>query len=201
MYTRPLATVLVALTLSACEQKAAPNIVKFPKIEATAKDVSQSENIRESAGVFLKILSGQQGITSKNLTIAHQRMVRSRNTTTILTYVEFLKELEKKLPSTLPPAETYLSFKDEAGQATIVEYNVAQTVIMMSNCIENISLYGDPSADSEIEGVLKRLKEKHGTSETGKRILEFLNMVRGQGLEDRARGIKPWESPEPGSSS
>jgi hypothetical protein len=72
---------------------------------------------------------------------------------------------------------------------------------MLGESIKEISLYDDPTAEVEIEGVLKRFRQQHGTSETGRKILEFLNMVREQGLQARSRGIKPWESPEPGSSS
>lgn len=85
--------------------------------------------------------------------------------------------------------------KAKAGKAKVVEYNIGQIVIVMSNSIRNITLYNDPSADAEVQGVLKRLQEKHGTSETGKEILAFLKIVHEQGLGDRANGIKPWALP------
>lgn len=75
-----------------------------------------------------------------------------------------------------------------------MEYNVGQTVIMMSNSIQNITLYNDPAGDAVVEGVLKRLKEKYAPSETLEKIMGFLNRVHGYGLKEREMDIKPWES-------
>lgn len=185
----------VALVLSACERKTAAIQTELTLIEKTAQDTSQTEYVRESSKTFTDILLEKQEFPDTKLRRAQWEMSRSRNATTISTYVAFLKAVEKQLPNKLPSVATYEAMKAKIGKAKIVEYNVAQTVFMLSNSIRNISLYGDPVADAEVEGVLQRLKEKHGTSETGKKILERLNIEREQGLGDRARGTKPWDSP------
>ncbi len=195
MKSKLLFGVLVAFVVNACEKKISAVQTETTLFEKTSKDTTQTEYVRKGASVFMGIISKKPGISREELRVSHVAMVCSRNPITITTYVAFLKKLEEQLPDELPAAEIYASMKSRAGTATMIEYNVAQTVIMMSNSIENISLYGDPTADREVEGVLKRLKEKHGTSETGTKILEFLNIVHTQGLEARGRGIKPWESP------
>ena len=186
---------LVALGLSACEQKNAAIQDELRLIEKTSKDTSQTKYIRESAGTFADILSAKQEIPDAKWSRAHWAMSCDRNPTVIATYVAFLKALEKQLPNELPEVETYEAMKDKAGSAKFIEYNVGQTAIMMSNSIQDITLFGDPTADAEVEGILRRLREKHGASETGKKILDFLNMIHGQGLTARSWGIKPWESP------
>lgn len=195
MKSNAIIVILTALAFSACEQKNLAIQNELSVIEKTAKDATQTNYIRESARTFADILSEKQGITDSKLGRAHYEMARSRNETTIATYVAFLKALEKKIPDILPEVDAYEGMKDKAGKATIIEYNVAKTIIIMSNSIGNISLYSDPTADAELEEVLKRLNEKHGNSETGKKILKLFNMEHENGLQDREKGIKPWESP------
>jgi hypothetical protein len=194
MKTKLLFTLPVTLFLYGCDQKTSAIRPELRLIDQTVKDTSQKEFVRESAEVFAKILSEKQGATRHELMKAHWDMVLSRNETTIATYVAFLKAIEKKLPDHLPPVETYEAMKNKAGSSKILEYNLGQNVIMMSNSIQNITLYNDPQADAEVEGVLKRLKEKYISSETLEKILGFLNMVHGQALESRAGKSKPWES-------
>jgi len=195
MKTKLLLAMLVTFLLSGCNPKTAAIKNELRLIEKTAKDTKQVDFIRESAEVFANVLSEEQGILRRKLFTAHWDMVCSRNATTIATYVAFLKAIEKKLPDQLPPVEVYEAMKNKAGSSEVVLYNLGQTVIMMSNSIQSITLYNDPAAAAEVEGVLKRLKQKYGTSETSEKIMELLNTVHGHGLQSRARGNKPWESP------
>lgn len=187
--------VIAALVFTACDQKNAAIRDELRLIEKTSKDASQTKYIKESAGIFADILFGNQETRRAKLSRAHWAMSCDRNPTVIATYVAFLKALEKQLPNELPSVETYEAMKDKAGSAKLISYNVGQTAIMMSNSIRNITLFDDPTADTEVEGVLRRLREKHGASETGKKILDFLNIVHQQGLTARSSGTKPWESP------
>lgn len=164
-------------------------------IQRTTNDKTQPDYIRESAVTFERILREESDISWDDWSTAHNDMMEQKNETTISTYVSFLKALEKKLPDKLPPIETYEAMKSETGKADIIEFNVARTILMIGSSIKDISLYGDPAADAEIEGILQRSKEKYGSTETGEKILEYLNMVHGQGLQARAEGIKPWETP------
>jgi hypothetical protein len=221
MKSKPLIFILAALALSGCGKKHTENRIRpideknketrnelrpieekhkairneLLLIQRTTNDTTQQDYIRESAVVFEKILREENNISKSDWTTAHNDMKEQRNETTISTYVSFLKALEKKLPDKLPQVEIYEALDAKAGKAKIIDYNVAQTVIMMSNSIQDITLYNDPTADKEVEKILNQLKEKYGISETGNKILEFLNMVHGQCLEDRAEGIKPWETP------
>jgi hypothetical protein len=195
MRSKLLFGLLVALILSSCNPKSAVIQDELRLIEKTAKDTSQTKYIRDSAAIFSEILTEKQEISRTKLSRAHWAMVCDPNPAVITTYVAFLKALEKQIPDKLPSVEIYEAMHDKVGRSEIVEYNVGQTAIMMSNSIQNISLYGNALADVEVEGVLKRLTEKLGTSETGKKILEFLNMVHGQGLEERKSEHKPWKSP------
>lgn len=195
MKSELLQVLLVTLLLNCCDREAAVVPEELRVIEKTSKDTNQKEFVRESAAVFAKIISEKQGNTSQDdMFRAHWNMVLSRNETTIATCIVFLKAIEKKLPDQLPSAEVYQAMEDKAGSSKIVEYNLGQTVIMMSISIKNLTLYNDPLADAEVEGVLKRLKEKYAPSETLEIILKFLTMVHGQALESRAGGNKPWES-------
>ncbi len=195
MQSKLIILTVAILAVISCEKKSAVAPSKFEVFAKIAKDDNQPEYIRGSAMTFDEILSEKQGLPSSKLSDAHWEMVQLRNESTIACYLEFLKALEKRIPDTLPAVETYLAMKAKAGNSIIIEYNMAQTVIMMSNSIRNITLYNDSNTDAEVEGVLKRLKEKHGTSETGKEILGFLKIVHEQGLGDRANGIKPWALP------
>ncbi len=195
MKSHLLSILLVALGLSACERKTAAIQNELRVIEKTAKDTTQTHYIRESAETFTDILTRKQRIPDSKRSRAHWAMACDRNATVIATYMAFLKALEKQIPDELPAVETYEAMSKRLGKATIIEYNVAQTVFMMSSSIKNISLYGDPSADLEVKEILKRLQDKHSTSETGKIILERFNIERQQGLTARSWGIKPWESP------
>jgi hypothetical protein len=196
MKTKHLSALLVTLLLSGCDQKTAVIRTELRLIEKTAKDTTQREAVRKSAEIFADILSEKQEMPRTDWSFAHMGMMGSRNPTTITTYVAFLKALEKKLPDQLPSADTYQAMEDKAGRAKFIEYNVAKTVLMMSNSIRNITLYNDPSADAEVEGVLKRMTEKYGTLGAGQKILDLLNTVHDHGLNERSRGIKPWESPK-----
>lgn len=187
---------LVVFLLSACEKKNAAIQTELRLLEKTVKDTTQPESIRKGAEIFANILSEKQEIAGAELTGAHWNMMEYRNTTTIATYVAFLKALEKRLPDSLPSLEAYQAMKSKVGSAWIIEYNVAQTAMIMSNTIQNITLYNDPTADLEVEGFLKRLNKKHGASETGKELLKLLNVVHNHGLIERSEGIKPWESPK-----
>jgi hypothetical protein len=195
MKLKPLILMLVALGLSACNKKntAIQNELKI--LEKTAKDTSQTKYIRESAGTFAEFLSEKQEISQTKLSRAHWAMACDPDPTVIVTYVAFLKALEKQIPEKLPSVEAHEVMKSKVGRSEIVEYTLAQTVFMMSSSIKNISHYGDPAADAEVDRVLKRIKEKHGTSKTGQIIMERLNMERQQGLNEQKRGIKPWQSP------
>ncbi len=195
MKSKLLIGLLVTLSMSACNPRKAVIRDELRVIEKTSKDTTQTKFVQESAGIFARILFEKQGIQRTKLSRSHWAMACDRNATVIATYVAFLKALEKQLPDELPAVVTYESMISKAGKAKIVEYNVAQTEIMMGNSIKNISLFGDPSADAEVEGVLRRLREKHGASATGKKILDSLDMEHQQGLQDQAKGIKPWESP------
>jgi hypothetical protein len=188
-------TLLITLLLSGCDQKNAVIRDELRLIEKTSKDANQFDFVRESAGRFADILSEKPGIRQRQVFRAHWQMNSCRNEATIAAYVAFLKALEKKVPEILPSVEVYESMNNKAGASDIIEYTLGQTAIMMSNSIRNITLYNDPAADAEVEGVLRSLREKHGTTETGKKILEFLNMVHGQALTDRSGSSKPWESP------
>jgi len=194
MKTKLLFALLVTLVLSGCDRKTAAIRTELRLIEKTAKDASQFDFVREGAGYFSDILSEKPGILQDQVFRVHWQMISCRNATTINTYVAFLKALEKKIPDQLPSVEVYQTLEDKAGASTIIEYTLGQTAIMMSNSIQNITLYNDPAADAEVEGILRRLKDKHGASETGKKLLEFFNMVHGQSLTSRAGGNKPWES-------
>lgn len=164
-------------------------------IQRTTNDTTQPDYIRESAVVFEKILREENDISKRDWITAIVDMKEQNNETTISTYVSFLKALEKKLPDKLPPVEAYQAMKDKAVKADIIEFNVARTVYLIGASMKDISLYGDPAADAEIEEILQRFKEKYGSSESGTKILEYLNMEHKQGLNERSRGIKPWESP------
>jgi hypothetical protein len=164
-------------------------------IQRTTNDTTQPDYIRESAVTFEKILGEENDISWDDWSTAHNDMMEQKNETTISTYVSFLKALEKKLPDKLPPIETYQAMKSKTGKADIVEHNVAQAVMMMSNSLQDITRYDDPTADKEVEGVLKRLSEKYGISETGNKILELLNMVHGHGIDERKSEHKPWHTP------
>lgn len=164
-------------------------------IQRTANDKTQPDYIRESAVTFGRILREESDISKRDWSTAHNDMMEQKNEPTISTYVSFLKALEKKLPDKLPPVETYQAMEDKAGKADIIEHNVAQTVMMMSNSLQDITRYDDLTADKEVEGVLKRLSEKYGISETGTKILEILNMVHGHGLDERKSEHKPWHTP------
>lgn len=194
MKTKLLITLLITLSLSCCERQKTVVPPEIQVIQKTSKDANQFDFVRESAGRFSDILSEKPGIRQRQVFRAHWQMISCRNEATIAAYVAFLKTLEKKVPGTLPPLEAYLEMKKNAGASEVIEYTLGQTVIMMSNSIQNITLYNDPSADAEVEGVLRRLKEKHGASDTGKKILELLNTVHGYGIKEREMGIKPWES-------
>lgn len=195
MKSKALITMFATLFFSACEKKNTVIKNELQITEKTAKDTTQTKYIRESAQTFTDILSEKPQLADTKSSRAHWAMVCDRNPTVIATYVFFLKALEKKLPDKLPSVEAYEAMAAKLGNAKIIEYNVAQTVSTMSSSIKNISLYGDPSADVEVEGVLRRLKEKHSASETGRMILERLSIEREQGITARSWGIKPWESP------
>jgi hypothetical protein len=195
MKSKLLCAMLAALFLTTCEQKNAAIRDELRVIEKTSKDTTQTKCIQESAGTFADILSGKQGISDDKRSRAHWAMACDRNPTVISTYVAFLKALEKQIPDKLPSVETYEAMEVKLGKERIIEYNVARTVSMMSSSIKNISLYGNAAADAEIDEILRQLNAKHGASETGKKILEFLNIVHEQGIGNRAKGIKPWESP------
>lgn len=111
MKTKLLFTLLITLFLSACNPKTAAIRNELRLIQKTAKDNSQPEFVRESAGVFANILSEKQGTPRSELMRSHWHMVAARNTTTIATYVAFLQAIEKKLPDKLPPVEIYESMK------------------------------------------------------------------------------------------
>jgi len=192
--TKLLFALLVTLLLNGCERKTAVIRTELRLIEKTANDANQLDFVREGARVFSDILSEKPDIQHRQLGRAHWQMMSARNAPTIATYVAFLQALEKKVPDKLPPVETYQAMKNKAGASEIIEYTLGQTVIMMSNTIQNITMYNDPGADAVVEGVLRRLSEKLGASETGKKILKFLNTVHGHALADRSRGIKPWET-------
>jgi uncharacterized protein (UPF0147 family) len=188
---------LVAFVLSACEKKNAAIQNELRLIEKTVKDTTQPESIQKSAATFEKILKQENNVLKTDWIGAKWQIMELRNKTTISTHVAFLKALEKMIPNELPSPEQYDSQMDYISRrAEIIESNVSWSVVMMSECIKEIPLYNDPIADEEVSGVLKRLNEKHSNSETGKKILEFLNMVHEQGFRNRARGIKPWESPK-----
>lgn len=223
MKSKPLIVIIAALTLSGCEKKHTENRNELSPIDEkhkeirnelrpieekhkairnelvliqrTRNDTTQADYIRESAFVFEKILREENNISTRDWTTATGDMLEQKNETTISTYVSFLKALEKKLPDKLPAVETYQAMKDKAVKAEIVESNVAETISLIGESMKDISLYGDPAADAEIEGILQRFKERYGFSETGAKILEFLNMVHGQGLEDRKSEHKPWQTP------
>ena len=164
-------------------------------IQRTTNDPTQPDYIRESAVIFEKILREEDDISVRNWITATVDMKEQKNETTISTYVSFLKALEKKLPNKLPPVEAFQEMKDKAVKADIIESNVAEIISLIGASIKDISLYGDPSADAEIKEILQRFKERHGSTETGAKILEYLSMEHGQGLQARAEGIKPWETP------
>lgn len=195
MKTNLLFALLVIFTLSGCDRKTAAIQNEIRVIEKTATDTTQTHIVRESAGILKDVLREKKEVEKLKMKMAQWELLYSRNQTTIATYVSFLKAIEKKLPEKLPPVEVYEAMKNKAGSAKIVEYNVGQTVIMMSNSIQNITLYNDPAADAEVEGVLKRLKKKYSPSETAEKIMALLNTVHGYGIEEREMGIKPWESP------
>ncbi len=205
MNSKLLIGLLAALVFSGCDTKNAAIQNELKIIEKTTKDTSQTKHIRESAGIFSEILSEKQKISRTKLSRAHWAMVCDPNPTVIATYVAFLKAVEKQMSEKLPSVEEYEAMKSKLQRSEIVEYSVAQTVSMMSSSINNISLCGDPTADAEVEGVLKRIQKKHGASKTGKIILERINMEYQQGLNEQKRGIKPWEDSrrpqvsEPGS--
>lgn len=164
-------------------------------IQRTTNDKTQPDYIRESAVTFERILREESDISKRDWSTAHNDMKEQKNETTISTYVSFLKALEKKLPDKLPPVETYQAMENKAGKADIIEFNVARTILMIGRSIKDISLYGDPAADTEIDGILQRFKEKYGSSETGEKILEYLSMEHEQGLEERKSEHKPWHTP------
>ena len=195
MKSKPLIVILAALALSDCEEKHKEIRNELRLIERTTKDPTQPDYIRESAVVFEKILRGENDIYIRDWITATVDMKEQKNETTISTYLSFLKALEKKLPDKLPPAKTYQAMEDQAGKVDIIEFNVARTVYLIGASIQDIDLYGDPAADAEIEGILQRFKERHGSTETGAKILEYFNMVHGQGLEDRKSEHKPWHTP------
>ena len=196
MKSKAIFLISMALVISACEKENAAIKDELQCIEITSKNLNQPEEIRISARTFADILSQKDEIPRSDLSKAHWGFITNPNPTVILTYVSFLQALEKQIPANLPAVEVYQAMKGRAGKAEFVEYTLGQTVVMISKSIQNISLYGDPSADEEIEGVLRRIEEKHGNSETGKKIVEFLKMVRQQGLSGRSMGLKPWESPK-----
>ena len=195
MKSKPLIVILVALALSGCEEKHKAIRNELLLIQRTTNDTTQPDYIRESAVTFEKILGEENDISWDDWSIAHNDMMEQKNETTISTYVSFLKALEKKLPDKLPPIETYQAMKSKTGKADIIEFNVARTTLMIGGSIKDISLYGDPAADAEIEGILQRFKDRYGSFETGAKIFEYLNMVHGQGLEDRKSEHKPWHTP------
>jgi predicted house-cleaning noncanonical NTP pyrophosphatase (MazG superfamily) len=223
MKSKSLIVILAALALSGCEEKHKENqnelrpIAKKHKeargelrpmeekhkairnelilIQRTTNDTKQPDYIRESAVIFEKILREENDISIRDWIKAIVDMKEQNNETTISTYVSFLKALEKKLPDKLPPVEAYQAMEDKEGKADIIEFNVARTILMIGSSIKDISLYGDPAADAEIEGILQRFKERYDSSEAGAKILEYFNMEHGQGIQARAEGIKPWESP------
>ncbi len=195
MKSKFLTLIFAALFLSDCEKKSTVLPSNFPMIEKTVKDTTLPDYIRGSAATFDEVLSEKQGVTRSRLSDAHWEMVQFRDTKTIASYVEFLKSLEKKLPERLPEVEIYEAMSSKAGKAKFIEYNVAQIVLMMSNSIQNITLYDDRNCDLEIKGILNRLNEKYKSSEAGKIVLELLNTVHSHGLEQRMRGTKPWELP------
>ena len=164
-------------------------------IQRTTNDTTQPDYIRESAVTFEKILGEENDISWDDWITAHNDMKEQKNETTISTYVSFLRALEKKLPDKLPPVETYQAMEDKAGKADIIEFNVATTILTIGSSIKDISLYGDPAADAEIEGILQRFKDRHGASATGAKILEYLSMEHGQGLDERKSEHKPWHTP------
>ncbi len=161
--------ILTALVLNACDSKTASIQSELKTIEKTAQDPTQTQYVRESASIFSDILSEKKGVLNSKLGRAHWSMVCDRSATAIATYLAFLKALEKQLPDELPSVETYLDMRSKAGNSKIIEKNVGQTQIMMSNSIKNISLYGDSTADAEVEGVLKRLKEGAAPLRPGKK--------------------------------
>ncbi len=195
MKTKVQIVILTALVLNACDSKIASIQSELKTIEMTAKDTTQTRYVRESAHTFSEILSEKKGVSDSKLRSAHWSMVFDRGATSIATYVAFLKAIEKQLPDQLPTAEQYQIMDAKIGKSEVIEYDVAGFVFMLASSIKNISHYGDAAADQEVEGVLKRLAEKYGASETGKIILKRLRIEREQGLEGRADGIKPWESP------
>ena len=195
MKSKPLIVILVALALSGCEGKHKAIRNELLLIQRTTNDTTQPEYIRESAVTFEKILGEENDISWDDWITAHNDMKEQKNETTISTYVSFLKALEKKLPDKLPPIETYQAMKSKTGKADIIEFNVATTILTIGSSIKDISLYGDPAADAEIEGILQRFKDRHGASATGAKILEYLSMEHGQGLDERKSEHKPWHTP------
>jgi len=197
MKSKLLICILVACHFSACEKKNAVIQNELHIIERTVKDSSQPESIQKSAATFEKILKQENDVLKTDWIGAKWQIMEIRNKATISTHVAFLKALEKTFPNKLPLPEQYDSQMEYiSSKAQIIELNVAWTVVMMSECIKEIPLYNDPVADEEVSGVLRRLNEKHGASDTGKKVIEFLNMVHEQGFRNRASGIKPWESPK-----
>jgi hypothetical protein len=223
MKSKPLIVILAALALSGCEKKHTENRNELSPIDEkhkatrnelrpieekhkpirnellliqrTTNDTTQPDYIRESAVIFEKILRDENDISKNDWILAQVDMLEQNNETTISTYVSFLKALEKKLPNMLPPVETYQAMKDKEVQADTIEFNVARTIYMIGASIKNIDLYGDPAADAEIEGILQRFKDRHGASATGAKILEYLSMEHGQGLEERKSEHKRWHTP------
>jgi hypothetical protein len=200
MKIKPIFAFYIAIPLANCGQKKPTIEKKAPIIERTTRDDTKIEHIRRSAETFKKILDGENNVSHNDWIRAHLSMMRVRNEATISTFVEFLKSLEYKIPKDLPQLEEYEAIQERNDKLETIENNLVWTISMMAESIKEISLYDDPAADVEIEGILKRFKEKHGNSETGKKILDFFNIVHEQGLEERSSGTKPWESPEPGSS-
>lgn len=194
MKPKLLFILLITFFLSGCDRENAVVPPELQIIQETSRDTNLFDFVRESAGRFSDLLFEKPGISRRQMFRAHWQMNSERNEATITTYVAFLKALEKKVPDNLPSVEIYVAMENKAGASEIIEYTLGQTVIMMSNSIQNITLYNDPSADAEVEGVLRRFSEKHGASDTGKKILELLNTVHGYGIKEREMGIKPWES-------
>lgn len=195
MKSKLLIIILSALALSDCEKKNAENPSKFPIIEKTAKDATQPDYIRESANIFEQILKEDKKVLKTDWIQASYDLLKIRNNSTIATYVEFLKSLERKLPDELPTIEKYNLSKELTSKSEFIEFNVARTILLMGESIKDISVYGDLVADNEIETILKRFKKKYGSSETGKKIMAYFIIVHEQGLEERATETKPWETP------
>ncbi len=186
---------LTAFALSDCEKKSTEISSKFPIIEKTAKDSTQPDYIRESAKIFEEILKGEKKVSKTEWIQASYDLTKIRNDSTISTYVEFLKSLENKVPQNLPTLKEYEAMKESSDRSEKIDNTISRVITLIGESIKDISLYNDPAADAEIAGILKRLNEKHGDSETGKKIMEFLNLVHGQGMTARSWGIKPWETP------